>query len=483
MSKSITLGLFLIAFLCSFTGYSQEPTEYFYATMNRSDAKELKAQFPNQVQVLASNGTQSAVYLPGYAAHELHDKVLTHGPGYVYMPSKEKALAQLNTAVAKKSSSTYSLSEATVVEQVLPLVDPLRIEDKILTLEGYGTRYHTKPQAQTAVLDLKADLEAMISAAGRDDISVRLVNHVGTSMPSLIVTIPGGTLANEYVILGGHIDSTAPDKNNAPGADDNASGIATITEVFRVLLEIDYRPKRTVEFMAFAAEEIGLVGSFEIAEDYKNANTNVYAYMQLDMTNHNGSANDIYLMTDPYISSSLNGFLFDLMDTYNSAGEHAITYGTSICNYGCSDHFSWSQQGYEVAFPFEATFSGRNPNIHSAGDLFSFSGNATHAAKFAKLGLEYILEAAKSDGLSAPDNTLNRTVLLQVQSGTLNYTAPTALALNKVVFYNVIGQQLQKNSLESSQGNLSIASFKSGVYIAVFTTPNGERIAKKFIVK
>ena len=41
--------------------------------------------------------------------------------------------------------------------------------------------------------------------------------------------------------------------------------------------------------MAYAAEEVGLRGSKEIAEDYKRRNINVLSYVQFDMTNYKGS--------------------------------------------------------------------------------------------------------------------------------------------------------------------------------------------------
>lgn len=482
MTQRLLLGILLLIFNLNLLSAQQE-RGFFYATMDSFSATELLAEYPNEITLIKTKGAQAVVYMSDFAAHKLHDNILTHGPGYVFMPTKTMALAQLNqnNQVKAKSSFAYSLTEAALVDQALPMVNAANIQSTILNLQSYGTRYHTKATATQAVTDLKEQLEAMIAAAAREDISVRIVDHNGTNMPSLVVTIPGGAMADEYVILGGHIDSTAPDKNNAPGADDNASGIATITEVFRVLLDMDFRPKRTVEFMAFAAEEIGLVGSFEIAQEYKNSAVNVYSYMQLDMTNYNGSANDVYLMTDSYISSSLNDFVIDLLETYNASGEHALTYGTSICNYGCSDHFSWAQQGYEVVFPFEASFSGRNPNIHSPGDTFSVSGTAQHAAKFAKIGLEYILEAAKSELLST-DSFNGQELQIRVVGNKLVYNLNQSAAINAVSIYNVIGQQLLVERLSNEQGTVALQGLKSGVYVAVFSAANGGRIAKKFVV-
>jgi leucyl aminopeptidase len=59
--------------------------------------------------------------------------------------------------------------------------------------------------------------------------------------------------------------------------------------------------------------------------------------MQLDMTDYDGSANDITLMTD-YTSSVQNSYIASLLDTYLPA----ISYGYDSCGYGCSDHASWT---------------------------------------------------------------------------------------------------------------------------------------------
>lgn len=108
----------------------------------------------------------------------------------------------------------------------------------ILKLEAYKTRYHLKTEANLAAEELKSLWEKMIKEAGREnDISVKLVTHLYTPMKSVILTIKGSELSSEYVIIGGHLDSiiSGNDQSFAPGADDNASGIATITEVLRVL--------------------------------------------------------------------------------------------------------------------------------------------------------------------------------------------------------------------------------------------------------
>ena len=172
----------------------------------------------------------------------------------------------------------------------------------------------------------------------------------------MVLTLKGSRYPDEVVVLGGHLDSTAGSAPNsrtlAPGADDDASGIATLTEVLRVIAEQGRQPERTLQFIGYAAEEVGLRGSKDIATRYKAANTKVLAALQLDMTNYQGSAEEIVFMTD-YTDQGLTGYLAQLLDAYLPQ----IRYGYDSCGYGCSDHASWHNQGYPAAMPFESRFN------------------------------------------------------------------------------------------------------------------------------
>lgn len=479
MKKIILLFVFFMT-----TGVFLAQEQPFYATMDANDAVELQKELPDDIQIIATKRNQSAVFISEKAAHAMHQNVVTHGPGYVFKASEEKALLAIEPKKPKSERSVldFTIDQDEAVNEAIDLVNAQNIEDQILELQGYGTRYHTKQSATDAVMDLKDKWEAMAQAAGRNDVSVRIVNHVNTGMPSAVLTIEGAETPDEFVIIGGHIDSTAGDKNDAPGADDDASGISTITEVARVLFEADFVPNRTVEFMAFAAEEIGLVGSAEIAEEYSDNNVNVIAYVQFDMTNYPGSANDVYITTDPYNSNDLNAYLIELMEYYNASGEHQVTYGTTICNYGCSDHFSWADNGYEAAFPFEANFSESNPNIHTSGDTFDVTGDALKAAKFAKLGIEYIIETAKSNNLSVSEIS-NLDFDFIVANKVLTYNLKNSTdTLEKMAIVDVAGKQVLNATDLGQQGTISFESLSQGFYVAVFTTEANKVITKKFIV-
>ncbi|MGD9688578.1 MAG: M20/M25/M40 family metallo-hydrolase [Phycisphaerales bacterium] len=76
---------------------------------------------------------------------------------------------------------------------------------------------------------------------------------------NIILELPGKEHPNQVLIVGAHFDAV-PD---TPGADDNATGVATLLEMARVLKD---RPmKRTVRLIFFNLEEVGLVGSSQYA--------------------------------------------------------------------------------------------------------------------------------------------------------------------------------------------------------------------------
>jgi leucyl aminopeptidase len=237
--------------------------------------------------------------------------------------------------------------------------------------------------------------------------------------------------------------------------------------------------------MAFAAEEIGLVGSAEIAEEYANNGIVVAAYVQFDMTGYNGSNSDIYITTDWYNSSQLNDYLTDLMDHYNSNNpnnSHNFTYNYTECGYGCSDHASWANNGYDAAFPFEAAMGQDNPNIHSSGDVYSFFNTPDHAVKFTKLGLEFLIEAAKPQTLSVDDFSENA-ISVFVKDKTLNYRLNnTVSTVKEVSVHNVTGQRIISKEMNNEAGSIQLQQFAQGFYIAQFTLENGHGFTKKFIL-
>src|SRR5262249_34255280 len=148
----------------------------------------------------------------------------------------------------------------------------------------------------------------------------------------------------------------------------------------------------TIEVIAYAAEEVGLRGSQEIARDHARRGVNVVGALQLDMTNYKGSDKDIWVMKD-FTNEAQNQFVIRLIEEYVGA-----TWGRDACGYACSDHASWYRAGVPASMPFEARTREANRAIHTDRDTLETSdANAAHALVFAKLGAAYAIELAKLD--------------------------------------------------------------------------------------
>ncbi len=307
----------------------------------------------------------------------------------------------------------FSIDQPTLVNGLIGEVSEANLLATITSLStNFPNRYHAHHAIHQSANWIRDQWAAL--AAGRPEVTVEMFSHGGiTPQPSVILTIPGSALPSEYVILGGHQDSTGSGCSSnssctAPGADDDASGIAVLTEAIRIAMAGGFQPQRTVQFMAYAAEEVGLDGSDHIASTYQSQGRNVVAVLQQDMTAYHGSAQDIYLYTNQ-TDPELNAFFADLIETY----QPGLGWANSSCPYACSDHASWSSRGYRASFAFEAAYNQHNLQIHTANDTVATIGNsAAHAAKFARLAVAFMVEAGVDASIG----------------GTVQFSAPTYLA-------------------------------------------------------
>ncbi|RKI08112.1 M20/M25/M40 family metallo-hydrolase [Corallococcus sp. AB030] len=364
--------------------------------------------------------------------------------GFMAHDTQEAALAALGPAQPVQSLVSYTLDNAPVVNSLFSGLQEASLRSTIIQLASYTNRYYNNSTGGTQSASWLRDTWTSY-ATGRDDVSVQLYTHSGWTQPSVIATVTGTVYPDEVVVIGGHLDSininvssSSRPTATAPGADDDASGVATLSEVFRVAMAKGYKPARTVKFMAYAAEEVGLYGSQAIAQAHKSAGANVVGVLQLDMTNYRGSTWDLTLVTDN-TNAAQNAFLGNLIDTYTGYTRTNIT-----CGYGCSDHASWTAQGYPASLPFEAQMNNDNPNIHTANDTLANStdGNANNALKFARIGAAYLAELGKGTIPGLPTDTTPPTVSLTAPAsgatvnGTTSITATASdnVGVSKVEF-------------------------------------------------
>ena len=320
-----------------------------------------------------------------------------HCAGFTAHESLDAALAALDPAPLAfvPTRPDYVIDQSMRVLPILAALSETRIGEDIQTLSAFHNRYYDSQYGADAA-DWLADTWLSI-AQGRNDIHVQKVRRGSDRMPSVVLTIDGDTLDSQVLVMGAHLDSINWSdaelplaQRRAPGADDDASGVATITEVLRAIVATDFHPRRQVQLMAYSGEELGLYGSTYIAFDYASRQVDVVGMLQMDMTNYNLQTPDIdIVIIDDYTDAQQNQFLVDLATHYLPD----LNVAHSVCGYSCSDHSSWTSVGYAASFPFEAPMGQDNPYIHLASDTWANSGSqSAHALKFAQLAAAWLVE-------------------------------------------------------------------------------------------
>ncbi|MFL5774045.1 MAG: M20/M25/M40 family metallo-hydrolase [Flavisolibacter sp.] len=127
-------------------------------------------------------------------------------------------------------------------------------------------RYDSAYRKIPAVAIGLRDAEWLSRQLQKEDVRV-ILRTFGYFLPdtighNVIAEIRGTEFPNEYITLGGHLDSWDP----AEGAHDDGAGVVQTIEVLRVFKALGYRPKHTIRFVLFANEENGLRGGNKYAE-------------------------------------------------------------------------------------------------------------------------------------------------------------------------------------------------------------------------
>jgi len=151
--------------------------------------------------------------------------------------------------------------------------------------------------------------------------------------------------STDVLLLGGHIDTKYP----SPGGNDNASGVATVLELARVLAQTTSRP--TVRFMAFAAEEISgdtaddhHFGSRQYVASLSSAErARIHGMVSVDMVGYGSTFNVRSLGTGPQTAVT------SLKRRAWYVGQ-SLPYLKDPGRYGWSDHEGFERVGIPAAW-------------------------------------------------------------------------------------------------------------------------------------
>jgi peptidase M28-like protein len=272
--------------------------------------------------------------------------------------------------------------------EILNDLDEGRMRAIVQKLTTFGTRHTLSSQTDPArgigaARDwLFAEMQK-IAAPSNGRMTVQLQSYVQaptgriptpTVITNVIATLRGSVTPDRIYVVTGHYDSRVTDIMNftsdAPGADDDGSGVATIMELARVMAT--RQPKSTIVFAAVAGEEQGLFGSNFMAQQMKAAGADVQGMFSNDIVG-SSTADDgtrdphtlrLFAEGVPTTETPQQAFTRQLVGgESDSASRQLARFVTNVANNNAtdmtvriiyrrdrydrgSDHISFLQQGY-----------------------------------------------------------------------------------------------------------------------------------------
>ena len=330
-------------------------------------------------------------------------------------PDKRKkniiSTSSLLTSISdKKEKKSELISVDKFIQSQIDLVSKNNIERWINSLTSFHNRHSKSIYNHQVASWLKKELEISgykdkdkIEEKDKDKYKDVVGFHVfrenGVELKNVICHKQGET--NKIIIVCGHYDTVLSDNpedtvSRAPGANDNASGVAAILEIARILFTVDL--KYSIRFVLFSGEEQGLRGSEHYANAVKREKEDLILLINLDMigvpdyraikttiekedmtVQHNSASNKKIIQIDidkefenepscneiqvnDEESDRYGTIMKKIAQNYTDIqGEEGSVYSSDYCPF--------EARGYVVIGAYDRSAEPDNPHYHSSSDL------------------------------------------------------------------------------------------------------------------
>lgn len=240
---------------------------------------------------------------------------------------------------------------------------------------------------------------------GYTDVQYDPYTFGSTSARNIVATLPGTERPNQVIVLGAHLDSTSPTASTlAPGANDNASGVAGLLELARILR--GYSFKNTIRFIAFTGEEQGLYGSQHYANAAAARGDSIAGAVIFDMIGWHNLQNMIDIEGETAYQPIMN-VMRDACTQYTSLATNMV-----FGSWG-SDHVPFQNAGYSAFLAIENEYPSY-PCYHQTCDSVAWN-QTVFGSEVMKAGIATVAHLA-----GAPSLHISHTPL----PSTDNRTAP-----------------------------------------------------------
>lgn len=201
----------------------------------------------------------------------------------------------------RSPTRTATTADAAMIRSMVAEIDPRRIETIIRRLVSFGTRNTLSVQDDPwrgigAARDYIRDEFGRINRESGGRLQVELQSFIQPTAPripqptritNVVATLPGTqpASADRVYVVSGHYDSMCSSPTDAtcdaPGANDDASGVAAVIEMARVMAKREF--DADIVFMAVAGEEQGLLGAAYFAQQAQEKRMNIEAMFTNDI--------------------------------------------------------------------------------------------------------------------------------------------------------------------------------------------------------
>ena len=218
----------------------------------------------------------------------------------------------------------------------------------------------------------------------------------GQAAPNVIGIQRGTLYPDVYVVCGSHFDSFSYEAmyggGTCPGADDNATGVASVLESARIMTQYEF--EYSIVYCAYGCEEMGLYGSEAYASRCQQDGMQILGYFNNDM---NG-----YLWGDQiHIDCIYPNSVAPIGEYYMNVGSvyfPELPIRHVNFNEGDSDHTSFNNHGYMGIYPFE-DYQHYSPNIHTTNDLIGPSVTSFEMSQqYCRMNIGCLAELANPAG-------------------------------------------------------------------------------------
>ena len=417
----------------------------------------------------------------------------------VKVADKQRKTKQHNllTVILFMICSTFSIplhaQHRDNLETLLPQINADSLLQTVLDLQHFGSRFALREGGNREVAEYLAERLNNYGIPASIDSFYRPGSHSIAGQFAQwfynvkgILTSPSPT-DDSIVIVGAHLDDISLDKQNntlleyAPGADDNASGVAVMIELARICHKNKLQFQRDIHFMAYDCEELELRGSRHDAEKRLYDGEKVAVMINNDMVSYQPDEN-WQLMLHWYDNSmDIANHAADLCRQYTRITP-VIPPSDQNTNRKYSDSYAYNLSGFRAVFAIEYHFS---TSYHTDHDLAD-SNNYAYLADVARYNMAMLSDyAGQASGVGIKNHARNISMHLSPNPAKdkvtvlcqLNESTPLCITV-----FDITGRPLiQQEEYEASgiyYTELDVSNLPAGMYLCCFRTSQKQQTVK-----